>query len=146
MQFTIDNHVISDLVGRIKYKWLEDASINCQTSVHTYDCVLIFKYDIRLTVCFIFFFFFFILFPILGGGRCTITCSMVVHIIRRQSLLFDIILYFVQSSSLRPSSLPSPLYFHYNRTPSYIVFLSSDHMPIPLQPPLQCASSYAYID
>ena len=67
---------------------------------------------------------------------------MVVHIINRQSLLFDIILYFVQSSSLMSSSLPSPLYFHYNRTPSYKVFLYSDHMPIPLQPPLQCASSW----
>ena len=59
MHFTIDNHVISYLVGRIKYKWLEYASTNCQTSVHTCDCVLFFKYDIRHTVCFIFFFCFF---------------------------------------------------------------------------------------
>ena len=57
MHFTIDNHVISYLVGRIKYNWLEDASTNCQTPVHTYDCVLNFKYDIRHTVCFIFVFF-----------------------------------------------------------------------------------------
>ena len=61
-------------------------------------------------------------------------CSMVVHIISRQSLLFDVILYFVQPSSLRSSSLPSPLYFHYHRPPSYVVLLSSHHMPIPLQP------------
>ena len=59
-------------------------------------------------------------------------CSTVVHIISRQSLLF----YFVQPSSLSSSSLsiPSPLYFHYHRPPSYAVFLSSHHMPIPLQP------------
>ena len=31
--------------------------------------------------------------------------------------------------------LPSPLYFHFRRHPSYVVFLSSHHMPIPLQPP-----------
>ena len=53
----------------------------------------------------------------------------------RQSLLFDITLYFVQSSSLRSSSLHSPLYFHFHCFPSYVVFLSSHHMPIPLQPP-----------
>ena len=60
-----------------------------------------------------------------------------VDIISRQSLLFYVILlllYCVQPSSLRSSSLPSPLYFHYHRPPSYIVFLSSHHMPIPLQP------------
>ena len=55
-----------------------------------------------------------------------------MHIISRQSLLFDFILYFVQSSSLRYSSLPSPLYFNYHRPPSCVVFLSSHHMPIPL--------------
>ena len=58
-----------------------------------------------------------------------------VHIISQQSLLFDvIILYFVQPSSLRSSSVPSPLYFHYICSPSYVVFLSSHHMPIPPQP------------
>ena len=54
--------------------------------------------------------------------------------ISRQSLPFDVILYFVQPSSLRSSSLPSPLYFHYHRPPSYVVFLSYRHMSIPLQP------------
>ena len=34
------------------------------------------------------------------------------------------------------SSLRSPLYFHYHRPPSYVVFLPSHHMPMPLQPPL----------
>ena len=36
----------------------------------------------------------------------------------RQSLVFDIILYFVQPSFLRSSSLPSPLYFIFHRTRS----------------------------
>ena len=64
-------------------------------------------------------------------------CSTVVHIISRQSLIFDVILYFVQPSSLRYSSLPSPfpLYFHFHRPSSYVVLLSSQHMPIPPQPP-----------
>ena len=48
--------------------------------------------------------------------------------------IFDIILCFVQPSSLRYSSLPSPLYLHFHRPPSYVVFLSSHHIPIPLQP------------
>ena len=63
-------------------------------------------------------------------------CSTVVHIISRQSLLFDIILYFVQPSSLLSSSLPSPLFLHFLRPSSCILFLSSHHMPIPLQPSL----------
>ena len=37
-------------------------------------------------------------------------------------------LYFVQPSSLRYSSLPSPLHLHFHRPPSYVVFLSSHHM------------------
>ena len=56
------------------------------------------------------------------------------HFLPRQSLLFDIITHSVQPSSLRPSYLPSPMYFHFHRPPSYIGFLSSHHMPIPLQP------------
>ena len=79
-------------------------------------------------------FFSFILIPLLCGIDVYTPCSTVVHIISRQSLLFDVILYFVQPSSLRSSALPSPLYFHYHRPPSYVVFLSSHHMPIPLQP------------
>ena len=64
-------------------------------------------------------------------------CSTVVHIISRQSLIFDVILYFVQPSSLRYSSIPSPfpLYFHFHRPSSYVMLLSSQHMPIPPQPP-----------
>ena len=80
------------------------------------------------------FFFFFILFPLSGGVDVrlhTPPCCTVVHIISQQSLLFDVILYFVQPSSLRSSSLPSPLYFHYHCPPSYVVFFSSHHMPIP---------------
>ena len=41
-------------------------------------------------------------------------CITVVHIIRRQSFLFDIILYFVQPSSLVSSSLPSQLNFPFH--------------------------------
>ena len=50
----------------------------------------------------------------------------------RQSLLFDISLHSVESSSLRSSSPPSPLYFHSHCPPSYVVFFSSHHMLIPL--------------
>ena len=59
---------------------------------------------------------------------------MVVHFISRPSLPFDIIPHSVQPSSLyiRPSSFPRSFYFH--RPPSYVVLLSSRHMPIPLQP------------
>ena len=42
-------------------------------------------------------------------------------------------LYFVQPSSLRSSSLSSPLHLHFHRPPSYVLFLSSHHIPIPLQ-------------
>ena len=54
---------------------------------------------------------FFMLFPLLcAKDRChTPPCSTVVHFISRQSLLFDVILHFVQQPSLRLSSLPSPL-------------------------------------
>ena len=38
---------------------------------------------------------------------------------------------FVQPSSLRSSFVPC----HFHRPPSYVVLLSSHHMPIPLQPP-----------
>ena len=58
------------------------------------------------------FFILFILFPLLCGVDVrwhTPSCNTAVHCIRRQSLLFHIILYFVQPSSLRSSSLPSPL-------------------------------------
>ena len=61
-------------------------------------------------------------------------CSLVIRFVHRQSLLFDITADSIQPSSLRPSSLPSPLYFHFHRHPSYVVLLSSHHMPIPLQP------------
>ena len=86
----------------------------------------------------LFFNFLFILFPLSCGVDVrwhTSPCGMVIVFISRQSLLFDIILYFVQPSSLRSSSLPSPLYFNFHRPPSNAVFLHSHHMPIPLQPP-----------
>ena len=82
------------------------------------------------------FFLSFIWFPLLCGFDVrwhTPPCSTVVHIISRQSLLFDVILYFVQPSSLMSSSLPSPLYCHYHRPPSHVVFISFHHMSIPLQ-------------
>ena len=60
--------------------------------------------------------------------------STVVHFLRRQSILSDIGSHSVQPSSLRPS-----MYFHFHRSPPYVVLLSSHHMPIPLQPPfLDC--------
>ena len=43
--------------------------------------------------------------------------------------------HFVGTPPIRPSSLPSTLYFDFHRPPSYVVLLSSRHMPIPLQPP-----------
>ena len=81
---------------------------------------------------FFFFFFSFILFPILCGVDVrwhTPPCSTTVHFISRQSLLFDIILYFVLGL---PLFLPNVLHFH--RPPSYVVVLPSHHMPIPHQP------------
>ena len=83
-----------------------------------------------------FFFFSVILFPLLCGFDVrwhTPPCSTVVHIISRQSLLFDIILYCVQPSSLSFLSSLFPV-FQYHRPPSYVVVLSSHHMPIPPLP------------
>ena len=48
--------------------------------------------------------------------------------------LCDIIPHTAQPSSLRASSLPSPVYFHSHCHPSYAVLLSSHHIPIPPQP------------
>ena len=48
----------------------------------------------------------------------------------RLSLLFDIIHHFVQPSFIGSSSLSSPLYFHFHRRLTYVVFLSYHHMPI----------------
>ena len=57
-----------------------------------------------------------------------------IHVARlytsSSSLLVDNITHSVQQFS---SSIPSPLYFHLHRLPSYIVPLSSLYMPIPLQ-------------
>ena len=61
--------------------------------------------------------------------------SSAVHLLPRQSLLPGIIPHTLQPPSPRSSSLPSPLYFHIHRPPSYVVVLSSHHMLIPLQPP-----------
>ena len=52
---------------------------------------------------------------------CTLPFSSVIHFLPRQCLHFDIIPHSVQPSSLRPSSLPSPLYFHSRHSPSYVV-------------------------
>ena len=59
--------------------------------------------------------FFLILFPLLCGINVTLPCSTVVHVISGQSLLFDIIPHSIQQTSVRPSSLPSHLYFHFHR-------------------------------
>ena len=64
------------------------------------------------------------------------SCITVVHFFPQQFLLFyDIVPHSVQSCSLRPISLLSPMYFHFHRPPSYVVLLSSHHMLIPIQPP-----------
>ena len=81
---------------------------------------------------FFFFFLSFISFPLLCGSITMIYASMQHGRILHQPTV-DIILYFVQPYSLRSSSLPSRLYLHFHRPPSYAVFLSSHHMPIPLQ-------------
>ena len=62
--------------------------------------------------------------PTFMWGRCTMICSTGLHFLPRQSLLFDIILYFVQPSSLMSSSLPSPMYFHFHLHPSRVMLLS----------------------
>ena len=71
----------------------------------------------------------------LKSPRCTMTYASMYHVVhiiyKPTALFFDVILYFVQPSSLRYSSLPSPLYFRYHRPPSYVVFLSSHHMSTP---------------
>ena len=63
-----------------------------------------------------------------------VTPQVTLHSLLKQSLLVDIIPHSVQLSSLGYSSLPSPLYFHFHRPPSYVVLLSSHRMPIQLQP------------
>ena len=50
-----------------------------------------------------------IVIPTIMWGRCTTTYPSTLH----QSVRFDIILYFVQPSSRRYSSFPSPLYFNF---------------------------------
>ena len=58
----------------------------------------------------------------------TLPCSkaILIHFLRRHSLIFDIIIF----DSIMPSSLPSPSFFHFHRPPSYVVFLSSLDRPI----------------
>ena len=65
--------------------------------------------------------------------RLHVARSYLVHIISPFSLISS----FTLSNHLL-LGLPlffSPLYLHYHHPPSYVVFLSSHHMPIPLQPP-----------
>ena len=50
-------------------------------------------------------------------------CSWVVQFLTKQYLLPDII-----PHSTTIFSLPSPLYFHFHRPPSFVVFLSSHHI------------------
>ena len=102
---------------------------------HAVDHIIVWRYDrewCRTSLKTFTLFFLIIVFPLLCGVdvRChTPPCSTVVHFLPTQSLLFDIGTHSVQPSSLRPSSLPS------HRPPSYVVLLSSHHMPILLQPP-----------
>ena len=79
--------------------------------------------------------FVFILFPLLCGVN-----DIRLHVARSYTSSPDnpfslISPSLCQLSSLRPSSLPSPLYFNFHRPPSYLMLLSSQHMPILLQPP-----------
>ena len=67
----------------------------------------------------------FILFPLLCGSYTSSADSL---------FLISSVTNSVQPSSLRSSSLPSLLYFHSHHPPSYVVLLSSHHMPIPLHP------------
>ena len=71
-------------------------------------------------------FFSFILFPLLCG----------VDVARSYTSSADSPFSLMSSFTLSNHlllCLPSPLYFHYHRPPSYVVFLSSHDMPIPLQ-------------
>ena len=86
-----------------------------------------------------------ILVPLLCGIDVrlhTPPCSTVVHLISRQSLLFDTIIHFVQPSSLRYSSLTlflsSFLLVLSFSSPFFLrsALPSSHHMPIQFQPPL----------
>ena len=57
-------------------------------------------------------------------GRCTMIYTSIRHgrqLPPRQALLFDTIPHSVKRSSVRPSSLPSPLYFHLHCHPSHVV-------------------------
>ena len=48
----------------------------------------------------------------------------------------------LSNHSLRPSSLPPPLYFHFHHTPSYVVLLSSDQVPTTSTSFPVCANHY----
>ena len=109
-------------------EWM-NGTISCATKG---DLKILVAVPIEIT------FFLFILFPRLCGVDVlwhTPPFSTVILFLPRQSLLFDIIVHIVQPSSLRPSSLHYPLYFHCHCPSSSVVLLSSHHMPIALQPP-----------
>ena len=97
---------------------------------------LMHRFSLILSRCYIFFSF--ILFPLYVGSMYD---DISLHVARSYTSSayspFSLMLSFNLSNhnySLRSSSLPSPLYFHYHRPPPYAVFLSSHHMPIPLLP------------
>ena len=48
---------------------------------------------------------------------------------------FSLISSLTLSNHLLLDISPSPLFFHSHRSPSYVVFLSSHHLPVPHQPP-----------
>ena len=78
----------------------------------------------------IFFFFLFILFPLLCGVD---DIHLHHHVVRSYTSSPDrpfIPRPALEPSSVRSSSQPSPLHFHFHRTLSYIVLVSSHHMPI----------------
>ena len=61
----------------------------------------------------------------MGGGAAYVSCGVTIS---RPSLLFDIIPYFVQQSSLRSSSLALPLYFISISLLPTSVLVSSHHI------------------
>ena len=66
-------------------------------------------------------------------SRCTMTCIRVVHFL--PDIPFTLKISSLTLSNIRPSSLSSPLQFHFHSSPSYVILLSSHHILIPAQSP-----------
>ena len=79
--------------------------------------------------------FFFISFPLLFVFD--VRCDIRLHVARSYTSSADSPFSLISSFTLSNQlllALPSPVYFHFHRPPSHVVFLSCHHMPIPLQP------------